>query len=105
MMVPVKSEKLDWEIKDDEVVQLIIKRDKLIDRIVRKLFYTPNKTVIDLDKMGSLVWKHIDGNRNVYELSQIVKAEFGEKAEPLNERLFTYINILKNNNFIKLIEG
>lgn len=101
--VVVKSEDVDWKELDNGIIQIIIWRNSLLDKIVRKFFNTPEKTKIDLDKMGSFIWKSIDGKRDVYEISKLVKDEFGKKAEPLNKRLITYINILRNNKFIKLI--
>ncbi|MTI66267.1 MAG: PqqD family protein [Firmicutes bacterium] len=101
--VVVKSEDVDWKELDNGIIQIIIWRNSLLDKIVRKFFNTPEKTKIDLDKTGSFIWKCIDGKRDIYEISKLVKDEFGKKAEPLNKRLITYINILRNNKFIKLI--
>lgn len=100
--IPKKSHKISWEILDNGLVQLIIYRNSLLEKIVRKLFFTPDKYVVDLDQMGSFIWKHIDGKNNIYIIAQLVKAEFKEDAEPLYERLIQYMNILKNNKFIEL---
>ncbi|GFN37062.1 PqqD family protein [Tepidimicrobium xylanilyticum] len=98
--IPKKSEKIHWIEKEDGLIQIIIYRNSLFERIVRKLFFTPDKYRIDLDQMGSFIWKHIDGEKSVYQISQLVKGEFQEKAEPLYERLIQFMNILKNNKFI-----
>jgi hypothetical protein len=37
----------------------------------------------------------------VEDIAQLVKAEFGEKAEPLYDRLVKYLQILHNNGFIR----
>lgn len=101
--IPSKSEKVDWRKTDEGLTQIIIYRNSLLDKIVRKLFFTPDKYIVDLDRLGSLVWDSIDGKKSVYEISKIVKNEFGEDAEPLYERLIEYMIILKNNKFIKFI--
>lgn len=54
--------------------------------------------------MGNFVWPLIDGTRTVYEIAQLVKEEFGEKAEPLYERLVQYIQNLENYGFIEVRE-
>ncbi|MEK6265801.1 MAG: PqqD family protein [Clostridium sp.] len=59
---------------------------------------------IDLDAQGSCVWKSIDNYRNIEEIGKLLIKDFGDKAEPLYQRLGTYINILRNNKFIKLKE-
>ncbi|HSH34729.1 PqqD family protein [Schnuerera sp.] len=101
--IPKKSDKIHWEEKEDGLVQIILYRDSLFEKIVRKLFFTPDKYRIDLDNMGSFIWKEIDGQKTIYQISQLVKDEFKEEAEPLYERLIQYMNILKNNKFIELL--
>lgn len=101
--IPKKSNHIQWEEKEDGLVQLIIYRDSLLDRAVRKLLFTPDRFVIDLDGMGSFIWKQIDGKKTIYEIAQLVKAKYQDEAEPLYDRLIHYINILKNNKFIDLL--
>ena len=101
--IPKKSDKIHWIEKEDGLIQIIIYRDSLLEKIVRKLFFTPDKYRIDLDKMGSFIWSHIDGQKNIHQISQLVKEEFKEEAEPLYERLVQYMNILKNNKFIEFM--
>ncbi|QZY55671.1 PqqD family protein [Crassaminicella profunda] len=101
-LVPFKNKNQKWEVNDMGLVQLIIPREGILDKIVRFFFKTPKVMRIDLDAHGSCVWKTIDGKRNVEQIGAIIKEEFGEDAEPLYERLGTYINILRNNKFITL---
>lgn len=101
--IPSKAEKVDWRKTDEGLIQIIIYRNSLLDRVVRKLFFTPDKYIVDLDHLGSLVWDSIDGEKSVYEISKIVKDEFGEDAEPLYERLIEYMTMLKNNKFINFV--
>ena len=35
------------------------------------------------------------------DIALLVKAEFGQKAEPLYDRLVKYMQILRNNGFIR----
>lgn len=100
--VPKKVDKINWIDKEDGIVQIIVARDSLYERIVRKLFFTPDNYKIDLDRIGSFIWNNIDGKRNLYEISQLLESEFEEEVEPLYERLIQYINILKNNKFINI---
>lgn len=102
--IPIKSNKIKWKKLDNGLIQIIQPRDSILDKIVRKLFFTPDKFRIDLDEMGSFIWKHIDGEKTIYDIAQLVKSEFGEKAEPLYERLVEYMKILKNNKFIDYVQ-
>lgn len=102
--IPMKLEKIDWEERDDGNIQLIVPRESFFDKIAIKLFFAPDKFKIDLDEMGSFIWNNIDGKTSVYQIGELVKGRFGEEAEPLYERLIYYLNILRNNNFIKFID-
>lgn len=101
--IPKKSKEIDWREKENGLTQIIIYRDSLFDKLIRKLFFTPEKYKVDLDHLGSFVWNLIDGEMSVYEISILVKDEFGEAAEPLYERLIQYMKILKNNKFIDFV--
>lgn len=101
--IPLKSEKVDWKKTEEGLIQIIIYRNSFLDKIIRKLFFTPDKYIVDLDYLGSFVWDSIDDKKTVYEISKLVKDEFGEAAEPLYNRLIEYMVLLKNNKLIKLV--
>lgn len=98
--IPIKSNKIDWGIDEKGLVKLTIWRNSQLDKFVRKLFKTPEKTVIDLDEQGSNAWENINGENNIYDIVELQRERFGKEAEPAVERLLTYIKILKNNDFI-----
>ena len=100
--IPEKSQNVNWIDKEDGIVQIIVARDSLFEKIVRKLFFTPENYKVDLDKIGTFIWTQIDGKKNLYEIGECLKSEFGDDIEPLYDRLIQYVNILKNNKFIKI---
>lgn len=59
---------------------------------------------INLDDYGSAVWNLCDGMRTVREIGEGLRDRFGEKVEPLYERLGKFIAILKNNDLIRFAE-
>ncbi len=101
-LIPFKNKDQKWELNDQGFVQIIIPREGMLDKVVRVFFKTPKVMRIDLDAQGSCVWKAIDGEKNIQDIGSILENEFGKDAEPLYERLGTYINILRNNKFITL---
>ncbi len=101
-MVPSKSEKIRWVVLENEIIQIQIDRNSWLNRAVRLFFKTPEMIKIDLDQYGSFIWNMMDGTRNVGHIADEFKACFGEEVEPLYQRLGTYINILKNNDFIRI---
>jgi hypothetical protein len=49
---------------------------------------------IHLDEFGSHVWKACDGTCSVYQIGENLKATYGEKIEPVYERLGQFIKTL-----------
>ncbi|MBN2899939.1 MAG: PqqD family protein [Clostridia bacterium] len=101
-LVPVKNERIEWQLDESGYVQLVAKRNRRFEKIVCKFFKAPDTATISLDAMGSVVWRAIDNQRDIGMIGEILKNEFNETAEPLQERLGGYINILRNNRFIEL---
>ena len=83
------------------VITLEIENKGIYNRIAQKFFKKPKVSYIHLDEMGSFVWPLIDGERDITEIGVFVKEHFGEKAEPLYERLAKYFKVLESYGFIK----
>ncbi|MCI6675429.1 MAG: PqqD family protein [Clostridiales bacterium] len=71
--------------------------------IAQKLYKRPRFSKIKLDELGSFIWKQMDGKRTIYEISFLVKEQFGDKAEPLLPRLTQYFQLLYRNHFIDYV--
>ncbi len=99
--VPHKKADLGWSADESGIVTLEIENKGIVNKVFQKLLKKPKISYIHLDETGSFVWQIIDGNRNIVELGKDVKNHFGEKAEPLYERLAKYFQILESYNFIE----
>ena len=100
--IPVKNPDIGWNTDDEGKVTLEIENKGAFNRLAQKLFKKPKVSYIHLDEMGSFIWPIIDGKKDIVELGRDVEAHFGEKANPLYERLAKYISILKSYGFISL---
>ena len=98
--IPEHNERFSWEKKENGIVVIKVVHTGFFNSIAQLLFHKPKFSFIDLDEFGSFVWTQIDGHRSIYEIGQAVKTEFGEKAEPLYERLARFIVILRNNGYV-----
>lgn len=98
---PVRAD-IKWSTDEDGKVTLEIENTGFFNKIAQKLFKKPKISYVHLDETGSFIWPLLDGEMNIIELGEKVKEEFGEKAEPLYERLAKYIQILRSYNFIKI---
>lgn len=97
---PLRSPHLTWSQKENGLVDLAIENRGVFHWLAQKLLFKPKISYIHLDQLGSFVWPLIDGEKTILELGEAVKAEFGEKAEPLYERLSKYFHILDSYHFI-----
>ena len=99
---PVRNPEINWTTDEEGKVTLEIENKGLVNRIAQKLIKKPKISYIHLDEMGSFIWPLIDGERNITDISVFVKEHFGEKAEPLYERLAQFIKILESYKFINM---
>ncbi len=98
---PVKKASLGFKTDEAGLVTLEVQNTGVFNKIAQRLFKKPRISYIHLDENGSFVWLCIDGKKTVSEISLEVKEHFGEKAEPLYERLCKFINILESYGFIE----
>ena len=98
---PARHRDIQWKTSDDGKVTLEIENVGWANRIAQKLFKRPKISYVHLDEMGSFVWPLLDGEKDITALGVKVKEHFGEKAEPLYERLARYFQILDSYHFVE----
>lgn len=101
-VVPVKNPEINFTKDDNGIVTLEIENKGLMNRVFQKLLKKPKITYIHMEELGSFVWQIIDGESDITALGKKVEEHFGDKANPLYERLSQYIKILESYNFITL---
>ncbi len=100
--IPYRNENIKWTEDGDDIVTLEIENKGVFNTIAQKLFKKPRISYVHLEEIGSFIWKRIDGTKTVAALADELKEEFGDKAEPLYERISKYIQILNSYEFIKI---
>lgn len=92
-----------WERCEDGLVNLITPKFK--NRIVKKYVVPklrhPNMK-IKLDEFGSYTWQLINGQTSINQIGQKLQGQFGEKIEPVYERLGLFITLLARRQYIYL---
>ena len=60
-----------------------------------------------LDDVGTFSWRLIDGGRTVNQIAAELRREFGERAEPCEERLGRFMKQLQREELVRFpqIEG
>ena len=99
--IPEVNEKIEFYEKN-ELVYLKKKHNHIFDKIAQKMFFTPKESNIKLEGYGSDVFRMIDGKANIIEIGNKLKEKYGDEVEPLYERLSQFIQILYNNDIVKL---
>ena len=97
---------LNYKIDDNGIVTVLEKQDHKIQKFFRKLkFKIPLYKEITLDEISSEVFTQIDGIKTVKEIGECLEAKFGDKVNPLYERLLVFLNhIYVNCNYIEKID-
>ncbi|MBQ6823182.1 MAG: PqqD family protein [Clostridia bacterium] len=102
--IPARPEGLRWKTNSEGMVTLEVDNTGWVNRIAQVLFARPKVSYIHLDELGSFVWPLMDGKMNIIELGKLVDAAFGEKAQPLYERLAQYFRILDSYHFVTWVQ-
>ncbi len=100
--IPLHNSEIEWTSDQNGLVTLQMKNRGFANLLAQKILKKPKVSYIHLEEFGSFVWTNIDGSRDIVAIGELVKENFGEKAEPLYERLVGYIKTLETNNFITI---
>jgi hypothetical protein len=55
-----------------------------------------------LDDIGTFVWDRLDGDTTVGEIADAARDHFGERIEPVYERLRLFLQELETGKFIRI---
>lgn len=93
------------EIRSDGMINVLIPR--FTNSIAKTLFQPAKKSTYikaNLDEFGSATWLLIDGSKKVNQIADLLLEKFGERIEPVNERLTMFLTHLYKNGFINFLE-
>ena len=100
--VPRKSDNAIYSLNDEGKGIVKLKNVGFYNRLAQKLFKRPEYSNIELEEYGTFIWQYIDGEKTIYDIALKVKDNFGEKAEPLYDRICKYFRIMSDNGLVKL---
>lgn len=102
--VPIHRDGLKWSVDENGTVTLEVENKGIANKIMQVLLKKPKVSFVHLDEMGNFIWPIIDGEKNVFYIGKEVKEQFGDKAEPLYERLAEYFRVLESCGFVEFKE-
>jgi hypothetical protein len=104
MLVLTPFRKIEHKVEDDGLVTLLypkFKNPKVSKYMLgRKTPYIHMK----LDDIGTASWLLVDGKRKVDEIANALVEQFGEKIQPVHERLGKFLSVLYNNKYLSFKE-
>lgn len=101
----VIERKMEWEDGPENGAVLLIPKfrwgpfARWLQPRLRKPFVR-----VKLDAIGSFVWKRFDGKTTFDEIVKAMQQEFGEKAEPADDRLKKFLILLMKSKFVDLYQ-
>ena len=101
LRTPLRKEGLKFKVDEKGIVTLLIENKGFYNRLFQKILKKPKVTYIHLDEMGSFIWPLFSPDKDIVALGKEVSEKFGDKAEPLYERLAEYIKRLESYGFIE----
>lgn len=99
-LVPVHTVRFETDAEG----LIVLLKPKFTNRLLQKYLLPRMRRPffrITLDELGSFVWSRCDGKCTVRRLAELHKQRFGEKAEPLYDRLTLFLQTLEHNRFIR----
>lgn len=92
------SDKIEYEVEQESRVTILEKQDHKIQKIFRKLrFRIPEYKKVSLDEYCSYVFLQIDGKKTVKDIGESLEEKYGDKAQPIYERLLLFLNHINVN--------
>lgn len=95
----------DWEERSGQVVLIRPRpRARGLKAPFEWLAYLIAPKRLRLDDFGSFCWHRVDGRRTPWEIAGLLRKEFGEHAEPAEERVGQFLKLLKREELVSFPE-
>jgi len=97
--VPVRAN-YDWTVDEQGLVHIEVpKFQSNIGKKLCRLLRRKETFTADMDRLGSIVWLHCDGKKNVNDILQVLREECSDEKD-LDQRLFLFLRQMNNLNYI-----
>ena len=102
-LTPVRN--YEHVVEDTGLISVLVPKfdikwlDKIMSKIIKSRFFKAK-----LDEFGTATWLEMDGTKSVQSVSEHLQKKFGEKINPVDERLTKFLSELYKYNFITFKE-
>ena len=98
--IPCINLNYTWEQSPDGIIVIEMPHTGFYHKIAQKYFHKPKKSHIRLDRYGSTLWVHINGDNTVFNLVSIMEEQFPEEAPDMLKRVVAFLETLERVRFI-----
>lgn len=99
--IPVRSLLCPWKEEAGKAV-LAVEHKGILYAFTQRVFHKPRVSYITLDVYGTAVWKQIDGEKTVGEISDGLEQQFPEAQGDMLSRVVVFFSILQANGFVHM---
>lgn len=89
----------DWYEEEGLIKLKVTKFRSRVGRAFCRAFNIPNFFIVNLDEIGSFVWKRCNGKNSIGEILNELKEKYGE--EEMEARLYVFLEMLRRNGYVK----
>ena len=98
-MIPERKREFREE-EDGTIIVLIPRFGESWFGDILKRFFKNTPISLRLDEIGAAVWRLCDGRRSVYDIGGRLTEEFGERIEPVYDRLGIFLHQMKKAGIV-----
>ena len=99
------TQQAPWETASNGTVVVLAPRFRNEFAVRWLVPYLRNPNVrIQLDRVGSFVWKRCDGKTTVAEIADQMSVEFGDSMQSLHDRLRKFLLTLERSELVALFD-
>lgn len=93
----------EWREREDGLIDLLVPPYGH-GRFGRKLqsWFEARSHTVHLDDVGSFVWQRCDGKTEVGAIASAMHEQFGERVEPVEDRLVLFLQQLTRGHFVSV---
>lgn len=69
------------------------------------IFHSNDEKLIIINRVAAIVWKHLENQKNIEEIAQVISEEFNEKdIAKIKKDILKFINELSDAGLVKKVE-
>lgn len=98
---PVRNDAIEWETNEEgeALLRIPLRRDRM-GRFVRFWFRLPETRAVQLDEVGTFVWRLCDGTRSVDAIVRQTGQQYKMNRREVEISVTTYLQILAERRLI-----